>query len=357
MKQRKEDIDMKKKLITGITTAAILAACAGSAFAAPSVVINNQTLKLDQPPVVIDSRTLVPMRTIFEALGCEIQWYADTQTVVAQKDLDFFSLQVGKDILYAGEKELKLDVPAQIVNNHTMVPLRAVSEALDANVSWDADTETVNIVLAEQGSYNYTMEKYTQNTANGTVDMAYPQFTDKTNSILSGLNSQLSAAAHTRATAFQQDITNNMEPGATYTYSVMDRYALKYNKQPYFSILFQTVQDTGGAHPMTTRNAITYDMTTGKALALTDILNGDQSAIDQRILDGFTAMLEANPDQFYAEADKSLREAIAAKSYGFYLTEQGLTIYFQLYDIAPYAAGFQEYTIPFSQTDAFKLKF
>lgn len=347
---------MKKKLITGMTTAAILTACISTALAAPSIVVNNQTLQLDQPPVIVDSRTLVPMRAIFEALGCEVTWYDSTQTIVAQKDLDYISLQVGEDTLYAGDKKLKLDVPAQIINSRTMVPLRAVSEALDATVSWNTDTETVQVASDEQGSYPYNQQKFTQTIGKIAIDMAYPVFKDTTNTVLADLNSQFAAAARTRATAFQQNM-KSVEADASYTCTVTERYAVKYNKQPYFSILFQNSQDTGGAHPMTVRNAITYDMTTGKALNLTDILKGDQAAIEQLILDGFTAQIKAIPEKFYPEAEKNLQEGIAAKSYGFYLTDTGLTIYFQVYDIAPYAAGFQEYTIPFNQTDAFKLKF
>ena len=56
---------MKKNLIIGIATAAILTASAGSALAAPAVSVNGQTLQLEQPPVIVESRTLVPMRAIF----------------------------------------------------------------------------------------------------------------------------------------------------------------------------------------------------------------------------------------------------------------------------------------------------
>ena len=98
-------------------------------------------------------------------------------------------------------------------------------------------------------------------------------------------------------------------------------------------------------------------MENGKVLALTDILAGDQTAIEKLIHDGFLAQAKADPDNHYVESDAVLTQAIADKKYGYYLHDTGLTIYFQQYAIAPYAAGFQEYTIPFSQTSTFNSNF
>lgn len=351
---------MKKSFAVGIAAAALLTTCSTAALAAPSVVVDNQSLTLDQPPVIVNSRTLVPMRAIFEALGCEVNWYADTQAVVAQKDLQSMSLTVGEDTLYLNNKKIKLDVPAQIVNGRTMVPLRAVSEALNATVAWDADTETITVQSAGQGDYGYQTERYTKNENNISVDMAYPQFTITGNNqaVLTDLNSQLAAAARSRATTIAQDFGKLLEEAgpASFTCTAQERYAVPYNKKDYVSILFQTMQDTHGAHPMTVRNSAIYDMTTGKTLALTNILKGDQQTIDSLILAGFTAQIKAQPEAFYPGAESYLSKAVADHSYSYYLDENGLTFYFQLYEIAPYAAGFSEYTLPFS-SDAFQLTF
>lgn len=353
---------MKKKFVTGITTAALLASCCGTAIAAPSVIVNDQPLTLDQPPVIVDSRTLVPMRAIFEALGCEVQWNADTQTVVAQKNLEYIFLTIGDNTLYADDRQITLDVPAQLIQNRTMVPLRAVSEALDAKVSWDAASETVTVTTpVDQSSYKYTTQSFTETKGNVSVDMAYPQFytrADADNTAINRLNQQLAAASHSRATASETEL-NKLVDGTevTFTCTVQERYAMTYNKGDYVSILFQNVQDTHGAHPMTVRAGSVYDMKTGTSLALTDILKGDQNAIDQLILDGFTAQIRKNPAAFYAEAEEYLEKAVANHSYDFYLTDTGLTIFFQKYEIAPYVAGFQEYTIPFSRVDLFQIQF
>lgn len=350
---------MKKRLAVGLTTAALLATCTGAAFAAPSVTVNGQALNMDQPPVIVESRTMVPMRAIFEALGCDVTWEAESQTVFAQKDLDYITLTIGDKLMYNDGNALQLDVPAQIINGRTMVPLRAVSEALDAKVNWDAATETVTVVGQPQGDYKYEIKKFTETKGNASADMAYPQFilpADIDATVYNTLNKQFAATAHTSVAAFQKENVVT-DPELSYNASLQERFAVTYNKGQYFSILFRTVQDLGGAHPFAAYNGAVYDMKTGKALALTDLLNGDQKAIDQIISDGFTAQMKANPEAFYEDAETILAESIANKNYGYYLTEKGLTFFFQQYEIAPYAAGVQEYTLPFSQTEAFKIKF
>ena len=115
-----------------------------------------------------------------------------------------------------------------------------------------------------------------------------------------------------------------------------ERFAVTYNKGNYTSVLFQTVQNTGGAHPMTFRNGTIYDMTTGKIQTAADILKCEQKEVDKMVLDGFTAQINAKPELFYENALEELSQAIAHHSYNYYLTEDGLTFFFHPYDIAPY---------------------
>ena len=110
------------------------------------VIVNGTTLAFDQPPIVVDGRTLVPLRAIFEALGATVEWDAPVQAVYAERNGTFVTMQIGHDILYKNsDEEIKLDVPPQIVNGRTLVPARAVAESFGADVKWDANTRTVTI--------------------------------------------------------------------------------------------------------------------------------------------------------------------------------------------------------------------
>jgi hypothetical protein len=120
-----------------------------------TVILDREKLVFDQEPIIYNNRVLVPLRVIFEALGASITWYDSTKTVVAEKDNLVISLQIDNDIMMINNESFILDAPAQLVNGRTLVPVRAVSEAFDAEVSWDNDTKTVNIDTAIEISLLY----------------------------------------------------------------------------------------------------------------------------------------------------------------------------------------------------------
>ena len=88
---------------------------------------------------------MVPMRVIFEALGAEVSWDEETQMVQGTKDGIVVQLQIGSTLMFKNGNEILLDVPPQIMDDRTLVPVRAVAEDFDANVQWDANSNTVII--------------------------------------------------------------------------------------------------------------------------------------------------------------------------------------------------------------------
>ena len=151
-KLRRERMTMKK-IISYLAAAAMTASMIPQAIAANddiTVMINNEKLVIkegDTKPFVENDRTLVPMRAIFEKLGASVEWDDATKTVTSY-DTDqniTIIMQVGSNVYSVNGEELKLDVPAQIVNGRTVVPLSAVAEGLNATVNWDGGTRTINI--------------------------------------------------------------------------------------------------------------------------------------------------------------------------------------------------------------------
>lgn len=108
----------------------------------PAIQINGQKLQLDVAPVIENGRTLVPMGAIFKALGASIEWNQATQTVTAVKDGTQIILAIGGSA-YKNGQAVSLDVPAKIVQGRTMVPLAFISQSLGAQVQWLAESRTV----------------------------------------------------------------------------------------------------------------------------------------------------------------------------------------------------------------------
>lgn len=109
-----------------------------------SVNLDGENIEFSaQSPVIIEGRTLIPLRGVFEKLGYEIGWDGDTKTATFVKELTIVKVTENAHQLTVGGKAFELDVPAQIINGSMMLPLRAVGEATGLYVDWDSETKTV----------------------------------------------------------------------------------------------------------------------------------------------------------------------------------------------------------------------
>jgi len=111
----------------------------------------NAVLFPNAQPQKIHGRVLVPMRRIFEQLGATVSWDRATQAVTAEKDGKTIDLTIGRHIATVNGNEIRLDVPAMIVDGSTMVPIRFVSEALGAQVGWLEAERLVSIDMGPTG--------------------------------------------------------------------------------------------------------------------------------------------------------------------------------------------------------------
>ncbi|QPQ32422.1 copper amine oxidase N-terminal domain-containing protein [Lysinibacillus sp. JNUCC 51] len=160
---------MIRKITTRLTLALILLvisfafAPSTEAASAIKVEIDGDVIQFDQGAVAINGRTLVPMRTIFEELESTVQWTAKTKTITANRGTKKITLVVGSKTATVNGQKITLDVPPQIINGRTLVPLRFISEALGAKVDWNNKTKTVSITTFEVSDRYYFVNLPTLN--------------------------------------------------------------------------------------------------------------------------------------------------------------------------------------------------
>ena len=111
------------------------------------VVLDGQELAFDQPPIIENDRTLVPLRAIFEALGADVEWEQSTRTVTATKDTTVVVVQIDNPVMTVNGMDITLDVPPRIVNSRTLAPVRAVSASFDANVDWYSTSAKRSVII------------------------------------------------------------------------------------------------------------------------------------------------------------------------------------------------------------------
>ncbi|WLR52555.1 copper amine oxidase N-terminal domain-containing protein [Bacillus tianshenii] len=115
------------------------------------VKVDGETVDFqDVEPIIENQRTLVPLRAIFEAMGATVDWNKEEQTIYATRKNETVQLAIDSPIAFTSGQEVLLDVPAKLYKERTMVPLRFVGEAFGGIVDFDGKNRTITISLSKE---------------------------------------------------------------------------------------------------------------------------------------------------------------------------------------------------------------
>lgn len=101
------------------------------------IIIDGKEIQTDVLPVIKNDRILIPLRAVSENLGCNVEWDGTEQRVTVSTDSVTAEFIIGNDVMSVNGKEITLDAAPEIVNDRTLVPLRAAAEAIGCDVNWD----------------------------------------------------------------------------------------------------------------------------------------------------------------------------------------------------------------------------
>ena len=146
-----------------------------------NVMLDGKKIEFDVQPEVINGRTMVPLRKIFEEIGALVKWDNDTQTVTARKSSKTISLTVDSNELKIDKgktdeegnpivETITLEVPAREVSGRTLVPARAISESFGLNVDWDEADNSVIITSDDEKDDSWKENTGTINLSEMTFD-------------------------------------------------------------------------------------------------------------------------------------------------------------------------------------------
>ncbi|MEC1697768.1 copper amine oxidase N-terminal domain-containing protein [Schinkia azotoformans] len=171
---------MKFKFIFSLILAATVLFLSNNAFALENNVkieVNGNVLQMDQPPIVENDVTLVPLRGIFETLGAKVEWDAQTQSIKANKNDVQMELKVDSKVAKINNNNISLLVPAKVINGRTLVPLRFVSESLGADIKWNAEDRSISISMSNNDNEdsNNQSDTKTEDKKEQTTDVEKPE--------------------------------------------------------------------------------------------------------------------------------------------------------------------------------------
>ncbi len=136
---------MKKLISLILTLAMLLPTAAIAADDEIKVLLDGERIEFDVQPIIENDCTLVPIRAIAEKLGAEVVWKSPNVFMIKEKEIVMLSIG-SKNMAIDVFAAVSLDTPPIIVNNRTLVPLRAISEAFGSDVQWDGEMRTVSII-------------------------------------------------------------------------------------------------------------------------------------------------------------------------------------------------------------------
>lgn len=134
-----------------------------------TLIINGKTIESKVPPIIIDSRTLVPARAVFEELGATVSWVEETQKIFISLEENLILLTVNSNEANINGEIKVVEVPPKIVNDSTMIPLRFVAEALNFDIAWNGN-ERIASISSKQEQTTQTEATTTQPTENTTAE-------------------------------------------------------------------------------------------------------------------------------------------------------------------------------------------
>ncbi len=146
------------KKIIAVVLAMLFILTSFSAFADSDITLtlNGEVLNSDVAPVIVNDRTMVPFRAIFEALNIEVNWSDALRKVYATSDGVTVILTVDSTKMLVNDEMITLEAAPFIMNDRVLVPVRAVCEALKCTVDWDGANRIVKIKTAGYVEPSYT---------------------------------------------------------------------------------------------------------------------------------------------------------------------------------------------------------
>lgn len=146
---------MKKLILTVVITVLTLSAmmCIAHADGDISVYYNAAEISFDVKPQIINGRTMVPIRAIFEKMGAYVAWDQATSTATCTKGDTVVKMTVNSNVMYINGEAVTMDVSPVVIDGRTLAPARYVAEAFGATVQWSQKNSSV--VICSENVYAY----------------------------------------------------------------------------------------------------------------------------------------------------------------------------------------------------------
>lgn len=191
-----------------------------------------------------------------------------------------------------------------------------------------------------------------------------PQLTKKS-AIAGSINAQIMDCFQSKAASAMDEMTSSIdmyeqekhnlpENSTSFNYSDDASYTITFDNGKYLSILINHYIYMGGAHGMPFRSVLTFDLDTGEQVSGDTLFAIDEDAFRKLRTEAFASLIKQDPSAYWEDALQIVENTTDFYTSGYYLSNDGVTFYYGPYDLAPYAAGFIEVTVPYDKIPLLK---
>ena len=325
------------------------------------VYYSDEIICFDVEPVIENGRTLVPLRAIFETMGCAVNYSEQDGkgVVTARKGNDSLMLTIGENKMYFNGNEIPLDVAAKVKEGRTLVPLRAISEAFECEVHWYDDTKTIYIYPTAQ-RYSVRAKKLSKTITDddGSVlieAVAYYPAIDNYTQIpyIDEINFDYEWDAQKfidEATSKKEDariLKKEMGKDAFVPFTYELTFEQTYNIGE-LSLTNHKYMYTGGAHPWKVMESRTFCISLEEELSASKVI--DEESLGTSLVDFVSNLFvdklkQIDPLSGDIYTHDYIREYIGYVQ--FYVTRNSIVFYFNQGEITPYALGVISVEVPY----------
>jgi len=310
---------------------------------------------------IVDGRTMVPAAAFAGELGGELRSKLGGELGMDVKEnIDggkveigrgdrTISFDLGKSTALCGDHQVWVAPGAMVIDGVAYVPLRFLGENLGFRVGWDGGARKVTLSSVLENQVKIATVKDIEETEDLTLNMQYPEIKGLENKDAEAefndyfrkvaLRCRESGLKNARDFA---EWKSESDPRQVKMEEYLD-YRIAYNRNDIISVVLTQYEYTGGAHGMTYQTSYTMDLKTGKVYSLSDLFGAGAD---------YVAAISGHVKKGFADKEPDLPlltpfEAIGIQQ-DFYIKDESVVIYFQLYEYTPYAAGIQEFPVAFA---------
>jgi hypothetical protein len=325
----------------------VLGLLTGTAVALPrtppeieNIALQVGEARLKPTASLVHGQTLVPLRALCEALGYKVTWDGASNTATVGDGPTVLSISTGSQWADLNGHRVLMNSSPQIQDGAMIVSLRFLAEALDYSIRWDRVNRAFGLkkIVANPGLTIATVTDSAK-TKNLSLTIQYPQVKWRAEAVQKSINRIFSEHAAVVKTDALKYEKEAMASPRPYMVDVMSNYKITYNQKGFLSVLIEDYFYTGGAHGMTKRSTVNVSLYDGKMYQLKDLFAPGTD---------YVALLSTEIKRQMPVRDLVMLtpfEAIKADQ-AVYLKDDGIVLYWAPYEYTPYAWGFVEFTIP-----------